>query len=623
MTSRWLPWAGIGALLLLALVYLFLPTHGADLPVTPDDPSAEQEAERAAAEVGEVETSAVTSEDEAEAARTEVELPTNEAEDKAPWEELVIHGRVDAVGLLTDEMLVRLVLLDVPRDQVEEFDGLDILSWIDQDWVRQSKPRAIEADGSFVLRGTPPRRASFSERRYVVSIGIDTGGVGFPMAEGQTVLPVAISPALVGHEHPAENPLVLQAAAPHRVRLNPNIAPEMMWAIHSITVNVNLERIEDSGVEDEEDSFVLSEWLEIPPVPVGGIAWEAWVSRVAPPLELDSVFIDDWMHWEVEVPQPIPVNADIELDVTCDPVGHLIARLPVAIKPESVPYQRWAADLEEDIQYRVSSVDDTNFGTGWTSAYSWELLFDDVAELDLRDPIDRARVSGLHFSYEPDQSWIQLGWFEPGEWQVEVLTPDGTRWTSDPVTVTVGSAQVIDMRAEQALPELLIRMPARYRGLAPQDAHFLNGAGERLSLTVPTPEQEQIGGDELDWQVRVPKEARSLEAWAYDPQADLLQVFFVDFPPGDLPAEVTLNMRNSEGEIRPPAPFAPYVGLVIYPLAEDDSVAFTRSFVMFLEEEEGVASLTVRGLLPGRYQANGIVGAIEEGEFSAVEFEVR
>ena len=120
----------------------------------------------------------------------------------------------------------------------------------------------------------------------------------------------------------------------------------------------------------------------------------------------------------------------------------------------------------------------------------------------------------------------------------------------------------------------------------------------------------------------MPREARSLETWVYDSKADLLQLFFVDFPPGDLPAEMTLKLRNSEGEIRPPAPFA-QGGLVIYTLDEDDSVNFFRSFVILLEEEEAVESLKVRGLLPGRYQAYGIMEAIEEGEFSPVEFEVR
>ena len=623
MSSRWLPGLGIVALLIAALIYLFLPT---DPPVEPGglaDEVAAEEGARGAVDAQVSDEVASGADEEEAATRTEVALPPDETEEDEAPAELAIHGRVDAVGLLAEEMLVRLVLLDVPQNEIEDFDGLEILSWIDQDWVRQSKPRPIDADGSFVLRGTPPPARFGTVRRYIASIGIETGGNGFPMAEDQTVLPVAISPALVGDEHPAENPLVLEAASPYRVRLNPAVDSKMLWAIHSITVNLNLEYISENSAANEEDPFMPTEWLEIPPVPLGGLYWESWISRVAPPLQLESVYIDDWMYWEVEINDPIPVTGDLELDVTCDPVGHLIAKLPVAIKPEETPYQRWAADLEEEVQFRVLSVQGDNFGLSWTSAYSWELLFGELPELDLSLNVDRARVAGLHFGYDPDQTWIQLGWFEPGEWKAEVITPDGTRWTSDPVKVTVGSAQVIEMRPEQALPTLQIRMPQGYQGIVPQDAHFLNEAGERLSLTVTTPEESTTQGDELDWEVRVPREARSLEAWYYDTDLDLFQVFFVDFPPGDLPAEVTLSTRNSEGEIRPSTPFAPYVGLVIYPITEDGSTAFTRSFVLFLEEEGGVEAVKVRGLMPGRYSATGLVGGPEASEISEFEFEVR
>ena len=623
MSSRGLPGLGIVALLIAALVYLFLPT---DPPVDPGGPQNDVAAEEDAREAVSAQASeqpAIETDAEQEATRAEVELPVVETdEDDAP-DELAIHGRVDAVGLLAEEMLVRLVLLDVPQDEIEDFDGLEILSWIDQDWVRQSKPRPIDANGSFVLRGTPPPARFGTVRRYIASIGIETGGHGFPMAEGQTVLPVAISPALIGDEHPAENPLVLEAASPYRVRLNPAVDSKMLWAIHSITVNLNLEHITEADVSEEEDPFMPTEWLEVPPVPIGGLYWESWISRVAPPLQLESVFIDDWLHWEVEIHDPIPVNGDLELDVTCEPVGHLIAKLPVAIKPEEMPHQRWAADLEEEVQFRVLSEQGENFGLGWTSAYSWELLLGELPELDMGSHVDRARVAGLHFDYEPDQTWIQLGWFEPGSWKAEVITPDGTRWNSDPVNVTVGSAQVIEMRAEQALPMLQIRMPAGYRGALPQDAHFLNEAGEPLSLSVTTPEEDVTESDDFAWEVRVPREARSLEAWAYDSASDLLQIFSVDFPPGDLPAEVSLTTRNTEGEIRPPSPFLPYVGLAIYPMAEDVMTSFARSFVLFLEEEDGVEAVKVRGLTPGRYIATGLSGGLESGEISEIKFDIR
>ena len=549
----------------------------------------------------------------AEEQREEVAAPSPALDDTPA--ELAIHGQVLSVGLLTEEILVRLVLFDVPTPMLEDFDAQDLLSWWDGGWVRQSKPRPIEADGSFVLQGTPPPARPGTVRRYAACITMEVGGNGFPIAEGQTVLPIAISPALLGDEHPAENPLQLEAARPYRLRFTPDVASEMLWAVQGIEVNLS---VEPAPHVDEEDDLVLPDaWLEIPPPPPGQTSWVTWVSRLTPGYVAESAFIDDWLHWDIELDDPVPIDQDREFRVTCDQVGHLTARLPRALIPEGEDPGEWLLD-QESVQFRVIPDNPETFAPGWQTVYSTDWLFEETPELDPNLPTDRLRIAGLHTSYDPPSTWIPAGWFEPGLWSLEVLTPDGERWVSDPVQVRVGSSEVVSLRLAESLQQVTIVPEPDLRALVLQDATLLDATGTAMSIDLELPYYE----DDPDavWKIRLPQDARQLRAWAIDPETKEISILHASFPAGNAPREVPLLRRATRCMIELPDRVRAYSPILISAGHQKQFMGGHPISVYMMEElREG---LTVRGLALGPYTA-WVLTDTEPSGTATIEFTVR